>query len=371
MDINSFVIGYKKGKASGGGRPEGFHMVRFFNDDQTTLLYTVFVPTGASAMYAGEAPVSTVGGDIFRGFEPSPTNITADLDTYAVYEDVGTLDQTSWAKIAELSADGMAQNYFAVGETKMIHVEGTVGTLAVNDDFGVYIIGFDHNEELEGKGIHFGTFKTATSNGIDICLVDSNAGIYSNDGTKYFSMCHWSHSSLGGWRGCDMRYDILGSTDKAPSGYGSAPTSSRTGYDASESCATNPVANTLLSAFPEDLRAVLKPMVKYTDGNGWSSNTEANVVKTIDYLPLLAEFEVLGVRTNANQYEQNKQKQYDYFALGNSVIKYKHSSPDTWFGYWGRSAHYDYNSKFFSIWWKSNSPERADTSKGLAPIFKV
>lgn len=369
MDINSFVIGYTKGKASGGGSMEGFHMVRFFNDDNT-LLYTVFVPHGASVIYAGETPVSTEGLDVFRGFEPSPANVTEDMDCYAVYEAVGTLDETSWAMISQLSASGEAQNYFALGDTKMIHIEGMVGTLEVNGDYGVYIIGFDHDEEVEGKGITFGTFRKP--NGLDIALCDSGHDSAYTQGLKYFNLNHWGKQSHGGWAGSDLRYDVLGSTDIEPSGYGAAKTESVVGYDATETCATNPVPDTLMAALPSDLRAVMKPMTKYTDTKGYQGNAET-VKASIDYLPLLAECEIFGKRLWGSTDEVSMQKQYQYFKDGAPTVKSMHS-----------------NSGFYGVrWWERSGytmstgvgcAVKADGtgnysyvhySLGIAPIFKV
>lgn len=63
------------------------HMVRFFNSDGTLLGYRV-VTTGESATYDGDTPVSPYGSADdypFTGWEPSPTNITADTDCYAQY----------------------------------------------------------------------------------------------------------------------------------------------------------------------------------------------------------------------------------------------------------------------------------------------
>lgn len=357
----------------GGGSMEGFHMVRFYNDDRTTLLYTVFVSTGASAMYVGETPVSTEDtARIHAGFEPSPVNVTEDMDCYAIYEAVTSLKETPWSVISNLSENGEAQNYFAVGDTKMIHVKGQVGTCYVDYDYGVYILGFDHNEELEGKGIHFGTFKSAVSNGVDLCLADSNYNKVSSDGTKYFNLNHWGSVNYGGWAGCDMRYDVLGSTDHAPSDYGATPASGRTGYDASATCAISPVANTLMAALPADLRAVMKPMTKYTDNTAGQNNTAAAVTATVDYLPLLSEFEIFGTRKNANQYEQDKQKQYAYFAAGNSKNKYCHSNPATAAYWWGRSANYNANAYFCFVSDKGVCTiGSAGGASGLAPIFKV
>lgn len=359
------------GGGGGGGSMEGFHKVQFFNDDRTTLLYTVFVPHGASAIYAGETPASTLGIPLFKGFEPSATNVTADLDCYAVYElDVGTLNETSWENIALLSRLGTAQNYFAVGDTKMIHIQGTVGTLEVNGDYGVYIIGFDHNEEIEGKGIHFGTFKTDVTNGKDICFVDDKNTKASTDGTKYFNMNHWGHLAYGGWRGCDLRYDVLGSTDVAPSGYGAATASGRTGYDATPTCATNPVANTLMAALPADLRAVMKPMIKYASKNNKEEGlTQESVVPSIDYLPYLSECEVFDSSTPSAY----NQKRYAYFAAGNSVVKNKQSNTTSGTS-WRLRTPEGTNNYFCGVYYTNGgylTGGGCQYSSGLAPIFKV
>ena len=340
-------------------------------DDE--LLTVPNVPYGGSATYTGDTPVSTEGDEYeFTGWNPKPTNIQGDTTCYAVFSNPNALDGKTWAEIAEISAAGTGANYFAVGDCKAVALKGTVGTLELDATYYVYILGFNHNSEVEGNGIHFGTFKDAASNGKDLCLIDSKYGSNDTSGTKYFNMNHWGNYNYGGWAGCDMRYDILGSTDKAPSGYGAAKTTSVVGYDPSSTCATTPVAGTLMAALPADLRAVMKPMTKYTDGKGNSSNTEANVVATIDYLPLLAEFEIFGARSYANQYEQNKQKQYDYFAAGNSKKKYRHSATGSTAFWWGRSAFYDYSNYFCFVYANGTAGNcNAFSANGVAPAFKV
>jgi len=288
---------------------------------------------------------------------------------------VATLNDNSWAAISSVSATGA--NYWSVGDRKSVHINGTVGTLAVNATYWVYILGFNHNESKEGKGIHFGGFKTAQTGGTDICLVDSYYNSYqSYNGTKYFQMNHRNSSqygsNYGGWAACDMRYDILGSTDKAPSGYGSDKSTSATGQDPSTTCATKPVANTLMAALPADLRAVMKPMTKFTDNKGNSSNVAGNVTQTIDYLPLLAEFEIFGARSYANQYEQNYQAQYAYYSAGNSKVKYRHSSTGSTAFWWERSPLYNSSYSFCYVYTSGNaSGNLASTSVGLAPAFKI
>lgn len=288
------------------------------------------------------------------------------------------LNDQTWAEIRQVSDAGKGSEYWNVGDRKGVLVKGTVGTLAVNTTLYVYILGFNHNSAKEGAGIHFGTFKSALTNGADVCLIDSYYGSYqSYNGTKYFQMNHWGTSSnyntnYGGWKACDMRYDILGSTNKAPSGYGAQKTTSVVGYDAPTNTATSPVANTLMAALPSDLRAVMKPITKYTDSVGNSSNVAGNVTASVDYLPLLAEFEIFGTRSYANQYEQNSQVQYDYYKSGNSKVKYRHSSTGSTAVWWERSPYYVSGSHFCDVNTNGSATNNlASRSYGLAPAFMV
>ena len=288
------------------------------------------------------------------------------------------LNDQTWAEIRQVSDAGKGSEYWNVGDRKGVLVKGTVGTLAVNTTLYVYILGFNHNSAKEGAGIHFGTFKSALTNGADVCLIDSYYGSYqSYNGTKYFQMNHWGTSSnyntnYGGWKACDMRYDILGSTNKAPSGYGAQKTTSVVGYDAPTNTATSPVANTLMAALPSDLRAVMKPITKYTDSVGNSSNVAGNVTASVDYLPLLAEFEIFGTRSYANQYEQNSQVQYDYYKSGNSKVKYRHSSTGSTAIWWERSPFYGINNYFCFVGTGGGANANlASASYGLAPAFMV
>jgi len=60
-----------------------------------------------------------------------------------------------------------------------------------------------------------------------------------------------------------------------------------------------------MACLPADLRAVMKPITKYTDNVAGKTNVEANISTTIDYLPLLGEFEIFGTRSYANEFEKN------------------------------------------------------------------
>lgn len=270
---------------------------------------------------------------------------------------LATLNDNSWAAIHSVSGTGAS--YWSIGDCKAVTVNGTVGTQAVNGTYYAYIIGFNHNSSKEGNGITFGTFKTALSGGTDICLVDSYYNSYSTNGTKYFNMNHSSNTNSGGWKGCDLRYDVLGSTNTNDG-------------DATATTATSPVANTLMAALPSDLRAVMQPMTIYTDNTGGGSNTASNVTASVDYLPLLAEYEVFGTRTNANSSEQNYQAQYAYYSAGNSKVKYRHSSTSSTALWWGRSPYYNFSGTFCIVDTNGGANFNvARNSYGVAPAFRV
>lgn len=269
------------------------------------------------------------------------------------------LNENDWSVIKSVADASQGANYWAVGDRKAVTVNGTVGTQAINGTYYVYILGFDHNSSREGTGITFGTFKTALSGGTDICLVDSHYNDYSTGGQKWFNMNHSSNTNSGGWKGCDLRYDVLGSTNS-------------NNNDAGTTTATSPVSGTLMAALPSDLRAVMKPMNIYTDNTGGGSNTASYVTKSVDYLPLLAEYEIFGTRSYANSAEQNYQAQYQYYKNGNSKVKYRHSSTSSTAYWWERSPGCDSSGYFCDVYTSGAADgSTARYSGGLAPAFRV
>lgn len=269
------------------------------------------------------------------------------------------LNENDWSVIKSVADASQGANYWAVGDRKAVTVNGTVGTQAINGTYYVYILGFDHNSSREGTGITFGTFKTALSGGTDICLIDSYYNSYSTNGTKYFNMNHSSNTNSGGWMGCDLRYDVLGSTNT-------------NNGNATATTATSPVSGTLMAALPSDLRAVMKPMTIYTDNTGGGSNTASYVTASVDYLPLLAEFEIFGTRSYANSAEQNYQQQYAYYSAGNSKVKYRHSATGSTARWWERSPYSSNGSAFCAVGTGGTATgDYAGASYGLAPAFRV
>lgn len=394
---SQIVYGYEaydeQGNLLTGSLPVPTSLAVTTNPNQMTYLVgQSFDPTGMVVT----ATYSDGSQKVVTGYTYSPTGaLTAQDTTISIsYTDTGTtvgttlgitvnainttLNNNSWDVISYVSAQSQGANYWAVGDSKQVIINGTIGTIDFSSySSWVYIIGFNHNEALEGQGITFGTFKTSQSSGIDICLIDSNYTVSNNNGLKILNINHWGNTSnhnmnYGGWAGCCLRYDILGSTDQAPSGYGATPTTSNVGYNASSTTATSPVNNTLMAAFPNDLRSVMKPMTIYTDNTGNSSNVQANVTASIDYLPLLAEFEVFGVRTNANQYEQIYQEQYAYYSAGNSKVKYRYSATSSTAYWWERSPYYNSYYDFCCVNGVGSTNSFNDAySLGIAPIFRV
>lgn len=284
----------------------------------------------------------------------APSNKTCNVTASFISK---TLNDNEWSAISSVSSTGA--NYWAVGDRKAVAINGTVGTKSINATYYVYILGFNHNSSREGNGITFGGFKTALSGGTDICLVDDNYNSYSTGGQKWFNMNHSANTNSGGWKGCDLRYDVLGSTNT-------------NNGDATTTTATSPVSGTLMAALPSALRAVMKPMNIYTDNTGGGSDTASYVTKSVDYLPLLAEYEIFGTRSYANSAEQNYQQQYQYYKNGNSRVKYRHTATSSTAYWWERSPYYDYGNYFCYVRPDGGaSYTNARYSYGLAPAFRI
>ena len=236
------------------------------------------------------------------------------------------LDKNEWKVIKKVADADKGANYWAVGDTKRITLNGKVGATTISNlKVDAFIIGFNHNSGKEGSNrIHFLLGKIG---GKFVGLVDSYydpSGYATTSGA--FTM-NTSDTNSGGWAKTQMRSTVLGAASDP----------------------TNPTANTLLAALPADLRAVMKSVTKYTDNTGGGSNSASAVTATTDYLWLLAEFEVFGSRTYANSSEPSSQAQYEYFKAGNSKIAYKHSAAETAAAWRLRSPYYGNGSYFCAV----------------------
>lgn len=254
----------------------------------------------------GVATIGNVGYGTWTVTAGSNTK-TIEVREFKQYKVFVTLNDYSWAEISAVSASGDAKNLFSVGDTKSIVLNGTVGkTIFSNVKIDAYILGINHNAEVEGNNrIHFCIGKV---NNKTVGLVDNEYNTAQSH-SGFFTMNYSSNTNNGGWNSCYMRNDIM---------------------------------QEIKSALPTDLQNVLKTVTKYTDNTGGGNGSSVSfVIATTETICLEAEFEVQGVITYANTYEQNKQKQYDYYKNGNSKVRYK------------------YNSMNDAVWWRNRSPSAA------------
>ena len=258
-----------------------------------------------------------------------------------------SLNDNTWATIKEVSDAGQGENYWSVGDTKRITINGKVGNFTFSNlAIDTFIIGFNHNSSREGTNrIHFQIGKIG---GKDVCLCDSQYGS-GQSGNGYFNM-NPNNSNSGGWNGSYMRKTLLGNSGTPSS----------------------PPANSMLAALPSDLRAVMKSVTKYSDNTGGSPDNASYVTSTTDYLFLLAEFEYHGARSYANSAEKNFQLQYSYYKAGNSKVKYKHGETGTAAYHWCRSVYVGSTGIFCLV--NTNGSAYTDyaySSWGAAPGFTV
>ena len=266
------------------------------------------------------------------------TNHTAPADkTISVTVEAAspTLADNTPATIKEAAQSGQAANLWSAGDKIPIALKGTVGALTLNGTYYAFILGFNHNESVEGgKSIHFQFGKDAS--GTDIAFVDSS---YNSTGSSAMFRMSDSSTNSGGWNGSYMRKTICPA---------------------------------FLAAMPTEWRNVIVACTKYSDNTGGGSDTASYVTATQDKIWLLAEFEVFGTRRNANSAEQNYQKQYDYYKNGNSRVKYKHSGTGTACNWWLRSVNAAYAFYFQYVGTGGNIGDSfTNSSLGFAPGFKV
>ena len=250
-----------------------------------------------------------------------------------------TLNDNDWATIKSVADESKGANYWAVGDTKEITINGKLsdGLTLNNYSTWVYIIGFDHNSEKEGTGIAFQGFKTEQTGGVDVALCDSGYGNVKTSG-QWFNINN-TNSNAGGWKSSHMRSTTL------------------------------PLVK---SALPSELTSVIKTTSIYSDNTGGGSNVASHVTATQDELYLLAEFEIFGARRYANSAERNHQQQYAYYVAGNSKVKYRHDSTATAVYWWERSVFATNSVNFCNV--AANGTAAGDgaiRSCGLAVAFKI
>lgn len=254
------------------------------------------------------------------------------------------LANCTWEEISYVASNNLASEWgWQVGDAKEIILNGTVGSLTLNNyQTYAYIIGINHNAAVEGNNlIHFQIGKSALTGGVDIAFDDFDIVTT----MRSFKM-NTSRTNSGGWEDSYMRNSICGT--------------SLTDYP----------ATSFLAVLPDELRAVLKPITRYTNNRG-NSTSQSAVTATTDYIFLLGYYEVFGDTIQINEYEASYQQQYDYYKSEESRIKYRHNDLTDHTEYWLCSPRLA-SGMFMTV---STSGERrseyADGSFGFSPCFCV
>ena len=276
----------------------------------------------------------------YMGKEKTKTvNVNA-IGLYTVDCYIVSFATDPYSKISTVSKNGTASSLYAIGDTKAVVLNGTVGcTNFLNKTVYIFIAAFDHNSSVEMNGAHHiicSFAKSAETGGKDIAYVDSQYGNYTSDACFHMNS---SSTNSGGWASSYMRQTIC---------------------------------SQFKNAMPSDLQNVLRSRTIYTDNTGGGTNNASNVTATTDYVYLPSEFEVQGSRKYANSYEQNHQQQLVYYKNGASKIRYKSSDVSAAAWWWVRSPADSYRNFFCSVH-TDGSPfdHRAHHANGFAPLITL
>ena len=298
--------------------------VYFYNE--TELLYTVEnVQYGSSASYFGLTPTK-LGVDnpeeyVFKGWSPTPENITGETFCYALFkftgylfgklaetEDTdqgyGTVDNPNWDTInsywSTISTDvGAYQNgtlaeedfkaKYPIGGRMIIPVALTDGAVAAD----VEIIGYNHDDLADGTGKAPLTF---------FCV----------DLPQILRRMNEDSSNEGGYEMSEMRQFLNGD---------------------------------LLAALPGELQTIIKSVSKISDGG----STNKALITTTDSC-WLASYDEVGL-TAGNNNLSGQGELYDSIFSSNKNSRKKYITDDvTSGGWWLRSSYYSTNSS--SMFWR-------------------
>lgn len=251
-----------------------------------------------------------------------------------------TLNEYTWDEISRISLADKAVEYgFKVGDAKEVTLNGSVGygnstRTFSNQKYWVYIIGINHNEAKEGKGIAFQGFKTAQTGGVDIAVVGTN---YNSTGSGM--IMNSTATNSGGW------------------------------YD---SVANKTIMRQWKSCFPSDLQSVIRTTILYTDNTGKASTSTSAVTANTAGVYYLAEYEVFGSNHYTNTNEPAQQVQYDYYKAGNNKVKYRSDNTSSAAKWWLRSPNRSSSKYFCNVNTDGSAGYTpANYSIGSAPAFKV
>ena len=332
----------------------------------------------ASSSNSSIISVSTSGNSVTLsgGLSTGLVSVAFTVSETADYEGqfiqlVGNIDSIAFKPLNEctpeeiqtIARSGKASSFWNVGDTTSeIPIQDTpLGTSTYsnsssktdylgNGSYRAFIIGFDHNWEIEGKNtIHFCLGKTQKL--VDIAFVETICYNAEYDGSKG----NYSHC-----KGVFMHKQVN-------SAAGIVNISNSGGWY------TSPIRNWLnsglLARMDSSWTAVMTPATKYTAIN---NTTAEELTSDIFFIP--SEYEIFGSISISDDSEAVNQAQYDYFRNGASTIRYKHNDTSTAAIWWTRSPTptSSNSTNFCAINTAGRSYSRTGNySQGVVPCFVI
>lgn len=223
------------------------------------------------------------------------------------------MEDNEWSTIIKVCQNGTAQNYFNVGDSKTIVLNGSGGwdvTQYKNFICKATILGFNHNAAKEGNNrTHFIIGKNADGTK-DIALTASSTygqvnGIY---------RLYPTNSNYPNWTGSQIYRNALGNRSDAD-------------------------GSGLLYALPQEIRDALKTVTKGVTKVDDSGNETLQTYSSKIDLPSayeIANHDLIPAKLT-HVLEKDFCQQYDYYKNGVSTIRYRDSDNNTAVIWWTRT----------------------------------
>ncbi len=293
----------------------------YFYNDGTLLQTKENILYGSSTSYTGATPVKQGVENpeeyVFKGWVPSPENITGETVCYPLFKftgylfgklnadsEYGTVDNPNWDKInaywnvisndvvsyknSSLSHDDFTAKY-PIGARMIVPVNLSGGMVAAD----IEIIGYNHDNLADGSGKSPLTF---------LCV----------DLPQILHRMNAESVNEGGWEVSEMREFTNGE---------------------------------LLNALPSELKSIIKPIYKISDGG---SNNKTLITTTDSCW--LASYDEVGLISGNNNLPGQGEIYSSIFSSDKNSRK-KYITDDTASGgWWLRSSYYSTNSS--SMFWR-------------------
>lgn len=260
-----------------------------------------------------------------------------------------SLNLMSWEDISKISADGTFKNYFKVGDTKRIYLNGTywIGQTWANIPIDMVVVGIDHNQDQESPGEHRVHWLIGMLDGKNVC-VDPVPTEYGATSSTYGGVITPNKNVIS-WRFSRMLQSSLNG----------------------QNTTTNPTAQNIKKILPTELLSVMKSVLK---SSLMENKTTMEFIESYITLPSVGEIREF---TSTSWYENQFQKGYEYFVkrynetsnlnVSLTAVDVLSNNPKRW---WTRSA-IDANNS--NQWWAvnvdgTNLASSQNTSFAIRPL---